>query len=97
MQTGIPASESTSLWFADGNLILVAEPSGVRFKVHRGMLERHSEVFRDLFSLAIPDTKPVIKPGSDAQSDDEPGCVSVQVYDRSRDWTCLLRALYDGL
>lgn len=92
MHTGISAPESSCLWFTDGNLILIAEPSGVRYKVHRGMLERHSEVFRDLFTLATPDTV-----SHNETEKDEPGCVSVQVYDRSRDWACLLSALYDGL
>jgi hypothetical protein len=40
----------SSIWFADGNIILVAAGSAA-FKVHRGQLERHSEVFYDLFSV----------------------------------------------
>lgn len=96
IDTSSSASESTasSLWFTDGNLIIVAEPSGVHFKIHRGMLERHSEVFRDLFTLATPDSDRLTDKSGDG---DEHGCASIQVYDRPKDWTCLLHALYDGL
>ena len=38
------------LWFPDGNIILVAEGTG--FKVYKGILASHSEVFRDMFALA---------------------------------------------
>lgn len=84
-----PSPSPEPLWFSDGNLILVAQPSGVRFKIHRGILERHSEVFRDLFALARPD-----KNGRD---EGEEGCVEVEVYDRPGDMGYLLCALYDGL
>ena len=39
-------------WFDDGNIILQAESK--LFKVHRGVLSKHSEVFRDMFSLPQP-------------------------------------------
>ncbi len=37
------------LWFEDGNVVVVAEKSA--FKVHLGVLARHSEFFRDMFKL----------------------------------------------
>ena len=39
----------TDFWFADGNVVLLARD--VAFKVHRGPLVRHSDIFRDMFSL----------------------------------------------
>lgn len=72
------------IWFEDGNVVLVAEC--VAFKVHRGQLERHSEIFRDLFSLPQPLDQPMFE-----------GFPIVQLYDSPSDITFLLRALYDGL
>ena len=74
----------SDIWFEDGNVILVA--GGVAFKVHRGQLERHSEIFRDLFSLPQPADRPTYQ-----------GFPTVQLYDSPSDITFLLRALYDGL
>lgn len=74
----------SDLWFEDGNIILVA--GDVAFKVHRGQLERHSEIFRDLFSLPQPLDQPMFQ-----------GFPIVQLYDSPSDITFLLRALYDGL
>lgn len=42
----------STLWLDDGNIILVAGNTG--FKVHWGILARHSETFRDMFSLPQP-------------------------------------------
>ena len=74
----------SDIWFEDGNVILVA--GGVAFKVHRGQLERHSEIFRDLFSLPQPVDQPTLQ-----------GFPIVHLYDSPSDITFLLRALYDGL
>ena len=80
-----PAIVSESdIWFEDGNVVLVA--GGVAFKVHRGQLERHSEIFRDLFSLPQPADRPMYQ-----------GFPTVELYDSPSDITFLLRALYDGL
>ena len=38
---------SSDIWFSDGNIVIVA--GSAAFKVHRGQLERHSEVFKDMF------------------------------------------------
>ncbi|KAJ7707827.1 hypothetical protein B0H14DRAFT_3525749 [Mycena olivaceomarginata] len=43
----------SELWFTDGIVIIIA--CSVAFKVHRGQLRRHSQVFDDLFS--IPQSK----------------------------------------
>ena len=73
-----PCSE---FWFPDGNLILVA--GNYAFKVHRGQLERHSEVFSDMLSLPLP--------LGDLGSD------HVQLHDDPVDVYYLLKALYDGV
>lgn len=75
----------TDVWFPDGNIVLVA--SGAAFKVHKGQLQRHSEIFRDMFSVPQP---------QDAQ-DLFDGCSWVELHDAPADVLYLLRALYDGL
>ena len=76
----------SDIWFADGNIVLVAR--GIAFKVHRGELQRHSEVFRDLFSMPQPQGE------EQALIDD---CEWVELYDAPSDVLHLLSALYDGL
>lgn len=48
-------------WFEDGNIILMPESGSkhsseaqVAFKVHRGMLARHSEIFQSMFDIPQP-------------------------------------------
>ncbi|KAF9457883.1 hypothetical protein BDZ94DRAFT_1325912 [Collybia nuda] len=74
----------SDFWFLDGNIVIVAGDAA--FKVHRGQLERHSEVFNDLFSVPQPE---------DAERLD--GCLWVELYDRPSDVFYFLSALYDGL
>lgn len=74
----------SDIWFEDGNVILVAEK--VAFKVHRGQLGRHSDVFHDLFSIPQPLDQPLFD-----------GCSMVELYDSPSDVFLLLKALYDGL
>lgn len=75
----------TDVWFPDGNIILVA--GGAAFKVHKGQLERHSEVFQDLFSVPQPQDQVLFD-----------GCPWVELlHDSASDLLHLLRALYDGL
>lgn len=57
MQPDVPwqdVQRHGKLWVDDGNVVLVAEDMG--FRVHRGVLAGHSEVFRDMFSVPQPDT-----------------------------------------
>lgn len=56
------------------------------FKVHRGQLERQSEVFRDLFSIPQPKEPELVD-----------GCNWVELHDRPADVFHFLSALYDGL
>ncbi|KAJ7061885.1 hypothetical protein C8F01DRAFT_987358 [Mycena amicta] len=74
----------STLWFHDGNIVLVA--ASVAFKVHRGQLRRHSEVFDDLFSIPQPPEQDLFD-----------GCPWVEVYDCPTDVLYFLTALYDGL
>lgn len=46
-------------WFQDGNIVLMPESGSksepqVAFKVHRGVLSRHSEVFQTMFEIPQP-------------------------------------------
>jgi hypothetical protein len=66
-------------WFSDGNVILTA--GSVAFKVHRGQLERHAEIFQTVLSIPQPEN---------ADS-------TINLWDSPTDVYHLLRALYDGL
>ena len=77
-------AQKSDFWFKDGNVILMA--GTVAFKVHRGNLERHSDVFRDL--LSIP------QPPDAAMFED---CPVIELHDSPMDLWHLLRAVYDGL
>lgn len=78
------AQHRSDIWFPDGNIILIAEQ--VMFKVHRGQLERHSDVFQDMFSLPQPPDTGLYD-----------GCRILELHDSAQDVHHLLRALYDGL
>ncbi|KAL0581170.1 hypothetical protein V5O48_000860 [Marasmius crinis-equi] len=75
-------------WFEDGNIILVAhdEANPTAFRVHRGVLARHSEVFQGMFE--IPQPQSVFKAPQ--------GCQVVPMYDIPNDLSNLVKALYDG-
>ncbi|KAF8484809.1 hypothetical protein DFH94DRAFT_624041 [Russula ochroleuca] len=66
-------------WFSDGNVILSA--GSFAFKVHRGQLERHAEIFQTMLSIPQPEN---------ADS-------TINLCDSPTDVYHLLRALYDGL
>ncbi|KAJ7431467.1 hypothetical protein B0H11DRAFT_851718 [Mycena galericulata] len=74
----------SELWFCDGNVVIIA--ASIAFKVHRGQLRRHSEVFDDLFSIPQP-----------KDQDMYDGCPWIEVYDCPSDVLYFLKALYDGL
>ncbi|KAH9935080.1 hypothetical protein B0H21DRAFT_76663 [Amylocystis lapponica] len=74
----------SDFWFADGNIVLLVGRAA--FKVHRGQLERQSDVFRDLFLIPQPPNQETID-----------GCFWVELHDSASDVLFLLRALYDGL
>ena len=59
-EPGVEWKKDDEFWFADGTISLVA--SGVEFRVYKGILEAHSPVFADMFSLPQPlsDARPVV-------------------------------------
>ena len=74
----------SDFWFLDGNIVILAGKA--IFKVHRGQLERHSDVFNGLFSIPQPTGQELI--------DD---CVYMELPDDPSDVFYFLGALYDGL
>ncbi|GJJ10916.1 hypothetical protein Clacol_005144 [Clathrus columnatus] len=46
------------LWFDDGSIVLRANNPTTLFRVHRAMLARHSEVFRNMFAIPQPQSQP---------------------------------------
>lgn len=73
---------SENFWFDDGNIILEAE--GQQFRIHRGMLSRHSKIFKDMFNVPQLSREPTIE-----------GCPVVKLSDKAEDWEHVLSALYD--
>ena len=74
----------SDFWFRDGNIVIIA--GSAAFKVHRGQLERHSEIFSDLFSIPQPMEQDLID-----------GCSYVELTDSPSDVFYFFSALYDGL
>ncbi|EJC97882.1 uncharacterized protein FOMMEDRAFT_143417 [Fomitiporia mediterranea MF3/22] len=74
-------------WFDDGNLILQAD-GNVCFKIHRGVLARQSEIFKDM--LALPQPSPLT-------SNDVEKVETVRMYDLPVELSNLLMAIYDGV
>ena len=75
------------LWFEDANVIFQAENS--LFRVHKGILQAHSSVFRDMF--AIPQTTTPL------DSDVMDGCTFIQLPDVAEDIRCFFLAIgYDA-
>ncbi|KAK0449141.1 hypothetical protein EV421DRAFT_1780176 [Armillaria borealis] len=77
-------------WFDDGNIILVTEENPTAFKVHRGVLARHSEIFQGMFEMPQPELQP------EAADDMVDGCQVVTMYDPPLALSDLVKALYDG-
>lgn len=74
----------SDFWFEDGSVVLIS--GNVKFKVHRGILTRHSIIFEDVLSLPPPVNEETID-----------GCPIVELHDTPSDIWHLLRAMYDGL
>ncbi|KAL7282829.1 hypothetical protein ACG7TL_002242 [Trametes sanguinea] len=78
-------TRSPGLWFDDGNIVLIADKR-VAFRIHLGVLARHSSIFSDAFGLP--------QPGSAECYD---GCPVLHISDQAADTDFLLQALYDGI
>ncbi|KAF8578225.1 hypothetical protein K439DRAFT_1362692 [Ramaria rubella] len=76
--------QDSPLWFNDGNMVLITVCTA--FKVHQGIMERHSSVFKDLLSLPQPNIV--------SEFD---GVPVVRMYDQPEELEYFLLALYDGL
>lgn len=72
------------LWFEDGNIILGAV--NISFRLHRGILSRHSVVFRDMLMLPQGPESPKAF-----------GCPLVQLHDKGEHLVMLFTVLYDGV
>ncbi|KAK7021229.1 BTB domain-containing protein [Favolaschia claudopus] len=73
---------STEYWFDDGNIILQVEST--QFRLIKSVLSMHSNVFRDMFTLPLPNDEPTV----------EGSPVVVLSGDTSRDWKLFLGAMY---
>ncbi|KAJ3566114.1 hypothetical protein NP233_g7202 [Leucocoprinus birnbaumii] len=73
-------------WFEDGNLVLITQETPTAFRIHRGVLARHSDIFQDMLDFPKPET--------DAESYE--GCQVVCMYDHPTELSNLVKALYDG-
>ncbi|KAH9925147.1 uncharacterized protein B0H18DRAFT_1010059 [Fomitopsis serialis] len=71
-------------WYEDGNIVIIAQETG--FRVYQGLLATHSDVFRDIFSLA--------QPAVDDKQDETLGdCPVVHVTDTASEIRSLLAVL----
>lgn len=70
------------LYFSDGNIVLICD--NTVFKVWQGILAVNSEVFQDLFSLAIH------QPESIEKYEDQP---LIRLHDSAEDMQALLQTL----
>lgn len=92
--TAVPLEKRGDPWFEDGNILLITEvteqscsESQVAFKVHRGVLSRHSEVFQSMFDIPQP---------AAVSGELTEGCQVVYMYDLPIELSNLIKALYDG-
>jgi hypothetical protein len=75
-----------TLYFEDGNVILKC--GWTLFCVHRTLLSKHSETFRELFAPPDAGEKP---------QEFFRGCLLITVDDNPADMESLLNVIYDGL
>lgn len=75
---------SSEFWFQDGNIVIIAS-GDTAFRVHLGVLARHSPVFEDMFKVPQP-----------ADEDGIDGCPIMHVSDPPLDFDMLLQVLYEG-
>ncbi|THV03870.1 hypothetical protein K435DRAFT_240345 [Dendrothele bispora CBS 962.96] len=86
---GFVIEERAEPWFDDGNIILLTREESfpqTAFKVHRGVLARHSEVFQGMLEI----------PNALSTSETIEGCQIVPMWDIPVELGNLIRALYDG-
>ncbi|TCD63696.1 hypothetical protein EIP91_005101 [Steccherinum ochraceum] len=74
---------SLDFWFADGNVVLVAQKTA--FRVHQSVLVRKSVIFQDMFAIPQPEDANIYE-----------GCAVVELSDAAEDIKEVLTVLYDG-
>lgn len=74
----------SELWYEDGNVILITE--NVAFRVHRSILSRRSQVFKDLFAFPQPESIDTLE-----------DCPLIHLSDGAEDLAHLLEAIYNGI
>ena len=85
-----PLERDAEFWFEDGTVILIA--SNVEFRVYRGLLSKHSPVFRGL--LALPRSsisRATPSPSSSTRANASPVCPIVHVTDSATELRHILR------
>ncbi|KAH9065419.1 hypothetical protein EDB87DRAFT_1803410 [Lactarius vividus] len=91
----IPPGIRGDPWFEDGNIVLLVEDDNHNplraFKVHRGVMARHSEVFEAMLDIPQP------SPGMSSMIEHIDGCPVVRMYDHPEELSDLIKALYDGV
>ena len=79
-----PPTRHSTLWFDDGNIVLIAQDTA--FRVHSSILSLKSPVFKDMFSMP--------QPASGADSFE--GCPAVLLTDNPTELADLLDFVYNG-
>ncbi|KAF8158265.1 hypothetical protein B0H34DRAFT_859078 [Crassisporium funariophilum] len=74
-------------WFDDGNIMLITAEQPTAYRLHRGVLARHSEIFSDMLEIPQPLT---------SETEFFDGCQVVCMYDMPSELSNLVKALYDG-
>lgn len=78
--------QDDEFWFEDGNIVLIARD--IEFCVFKGILAKHSPLFRDMFSLPPP-SRPLGSLQSHAAVADT--CSTVHLSDSPEDFGHILR------
>lgn len=79
----LEVKKHSRLWFEDGNTILVAN-DGLGFRLHRGIVSLHSEVFWDILSFP-------------SNAEDNEGCPVLRLQDCGEDLDLFFTLLHDGV
>lgn len=83
----LSAIHSEKYWFDDGNVILHVENR--LFRVHRGVLARHSSAFNDMIPVLQPDQK-------EQKETMIAGCQVARLpHDKAEDWERVFAVIYD--
>ena len=81
-----PLIRHSSLWFDDGNVILVANDGAAGVRLHRSVLSLHSEIFKDILSL----------PSRDEDNEMIGGCPVVRLQESPGELELFFNLFYSG-